>query len=210
MRKLLMTIFVVLTTATAFAQKTVKDVLMIMPDSIIQYLNAEQRAELCKFSNAKDSLKVKNSLNGETYIDSISGDYAQIILNKTSRMQIKLLTLNDSAQVICTIKTISKPVDDSRIKFYSTDWKELHDTFGLPNQNDEKEMLNLLTSRPDTMDESRYNTLKSKIEPVITSATFTDDKPAITYTLSLPMFNEQERSELKAIITRKSFTLNSH
>lgn len=190
---------------------TIKEVLMAMPDSIVQYLNSEQRAELCRFSNTQDTLKVKNTLNGETYIDSISDTFANVVLNNAAQMQIKLLPLNDSSQVVCTIKTVSKPVADSRVNFYSVDWNKLQDTFGLPNQNNEKVMLGLLTVCPDTMSMERYNELIDKIEPVITSASFSREENAtITYSLSLPMLDREEKDVLKSIIKQKSFNWDGH
>ena len=38
---------------------------------------------------------------------------------------MKLLAVNDSTQVICTVSTACAPACDSSIQFYTTDWKEL-------------------------------------------------------------------------------------
>lgn len=187
------------------AQTTVKDVLGAMPDSIVPYLNAIQRDELCKFANTQDTLKVKNMLNGETYIDFISNDYARIVLNNATNMQVRLLPLNDSVQIVCTVKTHSKPVAESTIAFYSTDWHRLDSTFGLPDTKDTKAMLNLLTARPDTMDVPRYNKFRDMFEPVIVSAIFADDIPAITFSLSMPLLSKEERDSAAAVIRRQSF-----
>lgn len=209
MKRLLITTLAVLLTTTGFAQKTMKDVLAAMPDSIIPYINAAQRAELCKFSHTGDTLKVKNALNGDVYIDSISDTFLKMRLNSATDFQLKMLPLNDSTQILCTVKTLRKPVADSSIRFYTTDWNAVNDTFGLPDKNDTEAMLNLLTARPDTMSNDRYKELRDKIEPVIVSIDIASSEPVFTYSLSLPLLNKKERDEVKAIIKQKSFNWNN-
>jgi len=207
MKRFSFLIIAVLHLTFSYGQRTMQDVLTSMPGSIVPYIKAEQMAKLCKFSSERDTLKkISNSLNGETSIDTMSVTYAKIALNDMVQMQIKLLTLNDSAQIVCTIKTIRKPSADSEICFYTPDWMKLDCTFGLPSQNDEEGILNLMTVRPDTMSTDRYDELRRKIEPVMVSATFTGDaKLTITYSLSLPLLNKTEREKIKAIIKQKSF-----
>lgn len=205
MRRLFITICSVLLTATGLAQKTIKDVFMAMPDSIIPYINAAQRAELCKFSGAGDTLKIKSALNGEVFIDSISNTFARIMLNSATDLQLKLLPASDSAQIICAVKTLRKPVADSSIKFYTTGWSVINGTFGLPDRNDTEAMLDCLTARPDTMSNDRYDELRRKIEPVIVSIDIANSGSDFTYRLSLPLLNKKEQDEMKAIIKQKSF-----
>ena len=52
--------------------------------------------------------------------------------------QMKVLALNDTTNVICTVATACAPACDSSIRFYTTDWKPLTaDSFiTLPVMND--------------------------------------------------------------------------
>lgn len=205
MRKLLLILLSTVSVCSLQAQTAVKSILASMPEEIVPYLNAEQRAELSRFTDTSDSLTVKNSLNGTTYIDSISDTYVRIKLSKMSDIQIKLLPLNDSVDIICTVKTVSEPVADSSVRFYSAEWGRLHDTFGVPDQNDPELMVSLLTARPDTMSTSRYDELCRMLEPVIVSATFAGGEDMLTYSLSLPLLNKSERDDIKAVTKQKSF-----
>lgn len=208
MKKGLLIIIIVLQVAICPAQRTIKDVLLAMPDSIIPYLNAGQKAELCKFSSRNDSLTVKNMMGGETYIDTLNSTFAQITLNEVTSIQLRLLPQNDTAQVICMVKTYSKPVADSTIKFYTTGWKGLPNTFGLPNKDDVAAMLNDLTACPDTMSAERYTELRAKLEPVIVSAELSSEAPTIKYSLSLPLLNKEEREDVQAIVRPQKFLWN--
>lgn len=209
MKRLLILTLSAINLCCGFAQKNITDLLKTMPDSIIPYLNNNQKAELSKFSNAHDSLKVKNMLGGETSIDSLSNSFVRIKLNDDTDMQLKLLPLKDSTMIICAIKTYRKPVPDSSIKFYTTDWERIKDTFGLPTMSNVDAILDLLTERPDTMSTTRYNELRNELEPVIIEATFTGTEPTITYKLSLPLLNKEEMQGVKAILKQKSFKWNN-
>lgn len=205
MRIFFLLLFSIASLCPTIAQKTIKDVLATVPEKVVPYLNSEQWAEINKFTNTQDSLTIKNSLNGTTAIDSINSSFVRLTLNEVSDLQVKLLSTNDSAQIICVIKTIKKPVPNSQIKFFSTDWDVLSDPFGLPTNDNDTKLLDMLTSRPDTMNVTRYDSLRNLIEPVIVNAKFKGTDNTLTYTLSLPLLNNADKKNLEAIIKQKSF-----
>lgn len=103
-----------------------------MPETIIPYIGEEQREEICKFTNETDTIKIKNELNGFTEVNLSGTDFARIKLNESATLQIKLLPVNDTAQVICMVKTMTAPISESDVKFYSTGWSLIDNNFGLP------------------------------------------------------------------------------
>ena len=46
-------------------------------------------------------------------------------MSAQSTWQMKVLALNDSTNVICTVSTVCAPACDSSIHFYTDDWKPL-------------------------------------------------------------------------------------
>ncbi|MDO4160606.1 MAG: DUF3256 family protein [Prevotellaceae bacterium] len=208
MRALLLSVLFSLGMLSAFGQDTlsVKSVMEKIPEKMIPYLDYAQITELCKFANLRDSMKVKNVLNGNTYVDSISDSFMKVHLNDVSEIELKLLPLNDSTKVICMIKSYNSPVMESIIKFYSTEWRSVESSLGLPDMTDAEAVLSAFTQKPDTMTLSRYNELKKYIEPVAVSACFSDkDENTITFTVSMPMLNKEDTKAVKDIIKQKSF-----
>lgn len=132
-------------TTNIMGQISIKEVIGNIPDEILPYITNDQKEELLKFTGSKDSVKVKNTFNGATSIDTISFDYAKINMNKTTEIQLKLLRGNDSTQILCVIKTIKSPLKESTVKFYSTEWQAINSTFGLPVDNDEDTILSMFT-----------------------------------------------------------------
>lgn len=192
-------------TTNIMGQISIKEVIGNIPDEILPYITNDQKEELLKFTGSKDSVKVKNTFNGATSIDTISFDYAKINMNKTTEMQLKLLRGNDSTQILCVIKTIKSPLKESTVKFYSTEWQAINSTFGLPVDNDEDTILSMFTQKPDSMPEDKFKNLYNCIEPVMLAAQWDEKSNCITFNLSIPFIQKDNNNEINAIIKKISF-----
>lgn len=53
----------------------------------------------------------------------LSKDYIRMQMTPETTWQMKVLALNDTTNVICTVATACAPACDSSIRFYTTDWK---------------------------------------------------------------------------------------
>lgn len=208
MKLLAFIIFVFCGSVSATAQQTIKEIIGNMPESIIPYINDDQRAELQKFTGEKDTVKIKNVFNGTTSIDTISSNFAKISMSKVADMQLRLLPTSDSTQIICTIKTVNSPLKESSIRFYSTDWQPINSTFGLPENTDADSLINMFVQKPDTITEEKlteFTKLRNYIEPVIIYADFKSKDNIITFNLSIPFVPKDKLNELKAITKKISF-----
>lgn len=206
MRTLAISLLLLLVNISSFATtKTMRDMIRTMPKEMIPYLQDEQWAEVYKFIESKDTLKIKNGLNGITSFDLISNDFANIGLNEITSMQIKLLTRNDSTEIICLVKTINRPVKESTVQFFSTEWEEIEDDFNLPQAKDTEMLIKTFVERPDSISEDKFMELLSRIDPVIINADISSKNNTITYNLSLPFIREEEKEEIKAIIKQNTF-----
>ena len=96
-----------------------------MPDDIADYLNAANRQDLIDLFKAGKTAKVENQLKGQTELKELSDDQLTLQMNESSIFQMKLLPLNDTAKVIAIIQTVCAPACDSRVRFFSTDWKSM-------------------------------------------------------------------------------------
>ena len=192
----------------ADAQKTATSVLSTMPQELIPYINDDQRGEMSKFSIENDTVTIKNELNGTSTVTVINDDFAKIDLSKSAMILIKLLPVSDTAKIICMVRTIKTPLPESDIRFYNTDWSPIKSKFNLPDLRNDDEMLAMLTQRPDSMTEAKFEELRSYIEPVIVSADIPDGGYKITLNLNIPFTTKEERKNIKAIIRQKSFKWN--
>ena len=187
------------------AQTSIKEIINNMPEDMMPYINNDQMAELLEFTDKKDSVKIKNVFNGTSSIDSLSLNFAKISLSKATELQLKLLPAGDTTQIVCVVKTIKKPLRESTVKFYSTDWKSLNSEFGLPEKFDTDSILNMFVQRPDTMSEVKFKELCNYFEPVMLTANFENNDNIITFSLSLPFVQKDTYKELNAILKKISF-----
>lgn len=203
--------------ATSFGQTTITDIIKTMPQGNVPYLSQDQLKELSHDADIRISagggltedndtvLNIKNKFGGTTYIEAVSSSYIKLTLNETSCIELKLLTSNNSNQIICAVQTINKPVRESEVKFYDTAWRPVNREFGLINLDaDAETLLKLFVARPDTMAESEFDELCKLIEPVVVCADLSTDG-SITYKLSLPFVPHDKKGSIENVIRQKTF-----
>ena len=109
---------------SANAQKA-KQYFVSKPDTILPLLTEINRADCIDFLESNMRAIVTNRLDGKSEMTKLTDNYIEIKLSEQSSWQMKVLALNDSTQVICTVFTACAPACDSHIKFYTTQWESL-------------------------------------------------------------------------------------
>ena len=102
-----------------------KQYFVSMPDTILPLLTEINRADCIDFLESNMRAIVTNRLDGKSEMTKLSDNYIAMKISEQSNWQMKLLVLNDTTQVICTVFTACAPACDSHIKFYTTQWEPL-------------------------------------------------------------------------------------
>lgn len=102
-----------------------KQYFVSMPDTILPLLTEINRADCIDFLESNMRAIVTNRLDGKSEMTTLTDNYIEIKLSEQSSWQMKVLALNDSTQVLCTVFTACAPACDSHIKFYTTQWESL-------------------------------------------------------------------------------------
>ena len=143
--------------------------------------------------------KVENRFGGESEMTELNKDYIRIQMSPQSTWQMKLLAVNDSTQVICTVSTACAPACDSSIQFYTTDWKELPLSdfiTGLPVMDD-------FLNTPDSASSYEYSEARLQADMLLMKADLSATDHTLTFTLATPEYMEKETAEkLKPFIRR--------
>lgn len=189
------------------AQPPMRDLWIQMPDSVVAYLDVNSRTEMADFYEMKVKTGSKNLLEGKSAIDSLTSDYIHVTLNSSTTLQIKKLQ-TESSFVICLIKTFTAPEPESEVSFFSSSWKPLKDTFGLPVTNDASSLIKQFTTRPDTISQERYEELASMLDPVMISAEMSVNEQVVTFSLSRPLIEKSEILNINAIFKQRKFKWN--
>lgn len=102
------------------------EVFVSMPDEYVPQLEDAWRKDLVDLYNSGENAQLKNNMNGTSRLVKLTKDYLLLESTERTTLELKLLPLVNNTFVICKIITVKAPVADSRIAFFSPDWKPLN------------------------------------------------------------------------------------
>ena len=197
MKKILLILFTVLLSLNASAQ-SLRRMWLTMPDSIMPYLNASSRQEFVDFANMKVKADVKNLLNGNNRMDTLTNDYLHVTLNRSATLEMKLLPQQKGDTILCFVKTFYGPSKESEVRFYDMFWHLLPSQGKLPTVTPAD-----FISRPDTMSIERFDNLKAMIEPYLISAKLSQSDNSIVLSLAAPLVGSEDKKDINTIFMQK-------
>lgn len=123
-------ILVLLLAAASTAQaQSMKDIFLKMPQTVCPALSEYNRLELVDNQLNNKPMQTRNQLSNLSHMQTLTDEYAHLIVSKNSEKQFKLLPLNNGSNIILAISTVrSDSIYDSSISFYTTDWQPLDAT----------------------------------------------------------------------------------
>ena len=202
MKRTAIAILVVVMAFPAMAQRTMRDFIITMPDSLVEYLNKTKRTEMVDFYDMGVKAETFNLLQGSTVLDSLTNTFADISVNKSQRMQLALLPLHEADTLICMVNSFLGEAPESEVHFFNTQWMPM------PSKDFLDEVTaSQLMQRPDTMTMERSDELVRFFDPVMIAAVMTPDSNLI-FQLSTPMVTTEEKKQLDAIMLQKKFKWN--
>ena len=184
--------------------KSMKDLLVSMPDSMAPALNSNLRLEFAELQEMGVKAEVKNLLGEASVMDTLAQDFVQIRLSSASTLQMKKLPLEQGDSVLCVVKTFAGPEKESELRLFTQDWKPL-DASRLFDGKCIGELAGSLVQKPDTMSESRFEELKAMIEPRMVSALLLQHENAVVVRLSLPLLSTEDKKLVNAIKLQRKF-----
>lgn len=96
-----------------------------MPDQNIPQLENAWRKDLIELYNSGKEARLQNMMNGYSVLKKLTSDYLLLEVTERSTVEMKLLPLVNNTNIICLITTVSGPVADSRVEFFSPEWEKL-------------------------------------------------------------------------------------
>lgn len=100
-------------------------VFVAMPDEYAPQLEDAWRKDLVDLYRSKEEARLKNNMNGYAKLVKLTDDYLLLESTERTTIEMKLLPLVNNTFVICKVVTVKGPVPDSRISFFSPEWKQL-------------------------------------------------------------------------------------
>ena len=113
-----------------FAQN-ISDIFVQMPDSLVQTLDKASKASLIGAWKSSDNTNavIQNKLGGKSELKELTDDYLFLQTSVGNSIEIKLLPVNEYYNILCFVKTGCAPACDSKVSFYTTEWKPLKNNY---------------------------------------------------------------------------------
>jgi hypothetical protein len=187
MKKGLLTLFMIFSVISLPAQE-IKKLFVAMPDTLAPLLTSVNRADFVDFLESKMKARVKNKFENQSEMTDLTPDYIRLQMTSRSTLQMKLLAINDTTKVICTVSTACAPECDSYIRFFATDWKEL------PAQD----YLTLLPEAddfflpPDSTYTGEYDGMRTQIDMVLLKADLSKTDATLSLSFTTPRYMGEE------------------
>ena len=109
-----------------------------MPDSIMPTLTKSERMDFLDYMDSGMRARVRNMQGGESEMTLFQDNMLSVKTSQSGRMDMVLLGKKGGGNIICIIKTVTARYDDSRLSFFTEDWKPVpvEDLIELPKFDD--------------------------------------------------------------------------
>ena len=139
--------------------KSMKDLLVSMPDSVVPYLNHNLRLEFTELQEMGVKAEVKNLLGETSVMDTLTADFAQLRTSKSAILQMKKLPSANGDSLLCVVKTFAGVEKESELYLFNQDWQE-QDASRIFDGKSLQQLASGLVAKPDTMSEAKFDELK--------------------------------------------------
>ncbi len=106
------------------------------PSGIFPTVDSLTRLDMIDYFNSGSSKASRNLLRGDCRVTAISDARLDFTSSDISTHALELLPTAKGDTVVMLISTIRTPAEDSRVRFFTTFWKELFGTMDLPELSD--------------------------------------------------------------------------
>lgn len=205
MKKIII-LLVALALSASVDAKSLGDLWLLMPDSLMPILSKSLRLEFVKMKEMGVKAEGKNLLGESCVMDTLSADYLKLSTSKSSLLQIMLLPRLGSDSLLCVVETFLGLEKECDITFYDQHWKKVCSQDLLPA--DVYSVDRYFKVRPDTISEDKYQELHLTLEPRMWIAELSIEDKSLAIRLSLPLVSKEERRWLDDVLSQRKFKWN--
>ena len=182
-RFILLFVIFQLSAFAATAQTRVRDLFASAPDSIFPLLTKNNRLDCLDFKENNMAAKVKNRLEDVAELKELSADYLFFQMSAHSSVEMRLL--NDS--LFCLINTYQGPGANSRVRFFSLDWKPVEIKLPSPQVED------FWNEVPDSLQQTARFARQSLEDIRLVRINAQTGEPVLTFTLHTGELVDKEK-----------------
>lgn len=109
--------------------QSLKDIFFKMPQELCPALSEYNRLELIDNQKNNKPMQTRNVFKTFSKMETLTDDYAHLVVSKNSEKTIKLLNRNEENPIVMVISTVfADSIADASVSFYTTEWQPLDAT----------------------------------------------------------------------------------
>lgn len=109
--------------------QSLKDIFFKMPQELCPALSEYNRLELIDNQKNNKPMQTRNAFKTFSKMETLTDDYAHLVVSKNSEKTIKLLNRNEETPIVMVISTVfADSITDASVSFYTTGWQPLDAT----------------------------------------------------------------------------------
>lgn len=174
--------------------QSLRDVWIEMPDSLVPYLNRNQRTELADYVGMKAEPAVRDALGDTVRIERMTDSYLSVRLSGSSRMEIRLL----DPSTLALVQTWEGPAAESRIGLFSRLWQRKPAVVVCKD----------VAERPETMSEEEFAELELMMTPRLRAYRLSADSNSLSVSWSYPLLSAKEAERVSVLLKPRVLTWN--
>lgn len=119
---------------TASAQLRMRDLWISIPERLAPVLTTNNRLDMIDFAESDMEAKVRNRLEGQSVLDTLTANYLRCTLTSHTDLQARFFpdSANDSTGVVALVNTSRTPSGVSTVLLYNTDWSPTGTSVSMP------------------------------------------------------------------------------
>ena len=191
MKRIVIGLALILCYACGLRSQDLKSLFVALPDSLSPLLTEVNRADFGDFLASNMKAEVKNRFGNISEMTRLTDDYLSVRLTSASTLEMKLLPMNDSVNVVCVVKTYMAPAADSKVSFFTSDWKELPagDYLQLPLETD------FYLSPQTEAGKDSLDNLRSYADMYLLKASLSEKGKTLSFVYTTPEYMDKENSD---------------
>ena len=127
MRKIALILMLALALPQNGIARNIRDLFTAMPESLMPILSENARKDLMDIYESGMRASLQNEWNGRTTLLKMSDNHIQLQEDSEGVVKTDLLMLTGKKDtIVCMVRTLCIPEQDSELLFYNTNWQQLN------------------------------------------------------------------------------------
>lgn len=179
--------------------RTIKDIFLSEPGYLMPLMSKNTKMDMVDYLNVGQMAEVNNALGKGSHFNKVTDNYMSVHISNSSTVELLLMPVSKRDTIVVAVTTFTLPAKDSRIEFFTTDWKRYVRTESFMKEPTMKDFVSIPKG-----DKTKKETVLAAIDFPVIQYHINPDNNTIIATHSLKEYMSKDDYEKIAPYLRES------